>query len=218
MESEFHSCSAFAYFGAADSRSRRRREAVVRTIFPLLDAITSLGDPGFVLAASGGLVAALLAVGDRRTAAALGLAVATSAAVTVAAKIGFMTSGIAELHSPSGHAASATTVFLCFGAIAAARRSAWAGAVLCATCALAVAASRVMLGFHSPGEAVIGVAIGLCAFAVFRRLAAPRPVIGRGPVVACFATAFCLHAVVGQGFSFEAPLEHIAAALGRLTR
>lgn len=185
-------------------------------MIPFLDAITSLGDPSFVLAASGALVAALLAVGDRRTALALGLAVAASAAVTAAAKIGFMSAGVAAVHSPSGHAASATTFFLCLGAIAAARRPAQAAVILCAAFAAAVAASRVMLGVHSLGEAVIGVGIGLGAFVLFRRIASPRPAIGAAPLAVCLAAALGLHAAVGQSLSFEEPLEHIAAALGRI--
>ncbi|MBY6241382.1 phosphatase PAP2 family protein [Methylosinus sp. Sm6] len=189
--------------------------AVVETLVPFLGAITSLGDPGFILAASGGLVAALLAAGDRRTAMALALVIVTSAALTAAAKIGFMASNVAAVHSPSGHAASATTFFLCFGAIAAARKPAWVVGALCAALALAVAASRVGLGFHSPSEAAIGVGIGLCAFALFRRLQAPRPAIGRGPVAVSCAAAICLHALIGQSVDFEKPLELIAAALGR---
>ncbi|ATQ70012.1 MULTISPECIES: phosphatase PAP2 family protein [Methylosinus] len=189
----------------------------METLVPLLGAVTSLGDPGFVVAASGGLIAALLAVGDRRTAVALAAAVATSAGVTAAAKIGFMASSVAAVHSPSGHAASATTFFLCLGAIAAAQKPR-AAAVLCAVFALLVAASRVALGVHSPGEAVIGVAIGFCAFTLFRKMKAPRPILGRGPVVVCFAAALGLHALIGEGVAFEQPLEHVAAALGRLAR
>jgi membrane-associated phospholipid phosphatase len=212
--SEFRSGPAFAYSAPSDSWLEG---PLVETLVPFLVAVTSLGDPGFVLAASGGLIAALFAVGDRRTAVALAAAVATSAAVTVVAKIGFMTSSVAAVHSPSGHAASATTFFLCLGAIAAARTPRTAG-VLCAVFALIVAASRVLLGVHSPGEAAIGVAIGLCAFSLFRRMKAPRPALGQGPVAVSLAAALGLHALIGERLVFEQPLEHVAAALGRLAQ
>lgn len=81
-----------------------------------------LGDPGFILAASGGLFAALIAVGELRTALALAFAVAAAAAVTALAKVGFMAFGPPSVYSPSGHAAMATTFFLCLGAIAARAR------------------------------------------------------------------------------------------------
>lgn len=198
----------------------------METIEQLLEAITAFGDPGFILAASGGLAAALLAAGDRRTAVALFVAIAASATIIAFAKIGFMAFGAPHLYSPSGHAALATTFFFSLGATlnktrgparSKTRGPAWLGAS-CAIFALLIAASRVLIGVHSPAEAAIGVAIGFCAFVVFHRLAAPRISVGQGPLVVCFATAICLHAAVGESISFEQPLEHIAAALGRLAR
>ncbi|HEY8259931.1 MAG TPA: phosphatase PAP2 family protein [Methylosinus sp.] len=185
-------------------------------IVPFLEAITTLGDPGFILAASGGLFATLIAVGERRTAFALAVALAASASVTATAKIVFMAFGPPSVYSPSGHAAMATVFLLSLGAIAA-RAHGLSGA-LCAVFALAVAASRVALGVHSLAEAVIGVAIGLCAFAVFARLAARRSAVGQGPIIAGFAAALCLHVVVGSRFSVEEPLQQAAAALREMAR
>lgn len=199
----------------------------METIEQLLEAITAFGDPGFILAASGGLAAALLAAGDRRTAIALFVAIATSATIIAFAKIGFMAFGAPHLYSPSGHAALATTFFFSLGATlnktrgparSKTRGPARLGSAACAIFALLIAASRVLIGVHSPAEAAIGVAIGFCAFVLFRRLAAPRLSVGQGPLVVCFATAIGLHAAVGESISFEQPLEHIAAAIGRLAR
>ena len=155
----------------------------METVEQLLEAITAFGDPGFILAASGGLAAALLAAGDRRTAIALFVAIAASATIIASAKIGFMAFGAPHLYSPSGHAALATTFFFSLGATLGKTRGparnktrgpAWLGAAACAIFALLIAASRVLIGVHSPAEAAIGVAIGFCAFVVFHRLAAPR--------------------------------------------
>jgi membrane-associated phospholipid phosphatase len=191
----------------------------VGTIESLLEAITAFGDPGFILAASLGLAAALIAAGDRRTAVALLVAIATSATIIAAAKIGFMAFGAPHLHSPSGHAAIATTFFFSLGAtLLKTRAPARAGAAACGIFALIIAASRVLIGVHSVAEAAIGVAIGFSAFVLFHNLAAPRTAVGQGPLVVCFATAICLHAAVGESISFEEPLEHVAAALGRLAR
>lgn len=180
-------------------------------IAPLLEAMTVLGDPGFVLAASGGLCATLIAAGDRRTAFALAVALAASAALAATAKIGFMAFGPPSVHSPSGHAAMATVFLLSLGAIA--PRARGLAGPLCAVFALAVAASRVILGVHSLAEAAIGVVIGLCAFAVFSRLATHRPMIGQGPLVAGVAAALCLHVAIGARFSIEEPLEKAASLL-----
>jgi membrane-associated phospholipid phosphatase len=110
----------------------------------------------------------------------------------------------------------ATTFFLCLGAIAARARGFAGGR--CAVFALAVAASRVALGVHSLAEAVVGVAIGLCAFAVFARLTARRSAIGQGPIAVCFTAALCLHIAIGERVSVEEPLEQIAVALRGMTR
>jgi membrane-associated phospholipid phosphatase len=127
-----------------------------------------------------------------------------------------MAFGPSAVYSPSGHAALATTFFLCLGAISARARG-LIGA-LCALSALLVATSRVVLGVHSLAEAVIGVAIGLCAFALFAQLAARRSAIGQAPVAVCFAAALCLHVEFGMRFSVEQPLELAAVALRGIAR
>jgi membrane-associated phospholipid phosphatase len=216
--SEFYSGAAIAYLGDGDSRPGRSQKLSGDEVevVPFLEAITVLGDPGFILAASGGLFATLIAVGDRRSAFALAIALAASASVTAMAKIGFMAFGPPSVYSPSGHAAMATAFLLSVGAIVA--RSRGLAGALCAGSALAVAASRVVLGAHSLAEAVIGVAIGLCAFAVFARLATRRSRIGQGPIAAGFATALCLHVAIGARFSVEEPLERAASALRGMAR
>lgn len=196
------------------------------TIDLFFEAITALGDSGFVLPASGGLCVALLSSGDRRTALAFASAVGICAILTVAAKLGFMVydgfSGRAAVHSPSGHAAMATIFFSSLGSIAARSKGAGAagrvGAAVCAVVVALIAVSRVWLHAHTRAETSIGVAIGLASFALFWRFASKRsPVDGR--TLAVFLILVVpLYAAFGASVSVEEPLEQIAALLGHMLR
>lgn len=188
-------------------------------------AVTALGDSGFVFPASAGLCVALLSSGDRRTALAFAAAVATCAALTVAAKIAFMiyggSPGAAAVHSPSGHASMATAFFSSLGLIAARSNGAGPGRVGAAICALLVvliAVSRVTLRAHTWAETVVGVAIGLASFALFWRFAAKRPPIDGRMLAVFFVLVLALYAAFGVSVTVEEPLEHIAARLGRMLR
>lgn len=187
----------------------------------LLETVTVFGDSGFILPASGVLVAVLLASGDRRTALAFAAAVTTCAALTVAAKISFMIFGVSAIHSPSGHASMATIFFSCFGAIALRSKGSGpgrVGAAICGALVLLIAVSRVTLRAHTWSEALIGVAIGLFVFALFWRFSASRLAIGRRTLGLYFAAALGLYAVFGGSVTVEEPLERLAAHLGHVLR
>lgn len=200
-------------------REAFRADRRVQNFHFLFETITALGDSGFVLPASVGLAAALVAHGDRRTALALLGAVAASAILTIAAKLAFMIHGMAGVHSPSGHTSMATVFFASIGSIAARSGSKGAGrlgAAICALVIVAVAVSRVALSAHTRAETLIGVAIGLFSFGLFRAFAARRTPIGWRKLAAFLAIVLAAYAAVGASVTLEEPLERVAAYLGRM--
>lgn len=187
------------------------------------EAITTLGDSGFILPASAGLVVALLVFGDRRTAFAFAAGVTTCAVLTIAGKIGFMVfggfPGRAAIHSPSGHASMATVFFGSLGLIAARAGGAgvgWGCGTLSAAVVVLVALSRVRLHAHTWAEALVGVAIGLASFALVWRFASNRTPIARRLLAIFFIVALAAYAAFGRSFSVEEPLEDIADRIGRM--
>src|SRR5262249_24476066 len=81
-----------------------------------------------------------------------------------------------DLVNPSGHTALSTMVFgslsflLSQGSIGERR---WVFTAAFLVVALAIAVSRLALGFHSPVEGGVGLAIGLIALVAFRRSVGP---------------------------------------------
>jgi membrane-associated phospholipid phosphatase len=202
-----------APFPTAPDTGRR-----VPTTDHLLEAITLFGDPGFILPASAGLAAALLLLGDRRTGFGLAAAVTACGAVTILAKLLFMAFGPDEVYSPSGHTSMATVLYASCAALAyrssdrPQARLASAGFV--ALFAL-VAASRIVLEVHTAAETLVGAAIGLASFALFRRFASQRPPIGVALLAAGLAAGVALHATIGLRVNMEDPVERVAIGLAR---
>lgn len=189
------------------------------------EAITTLGDSGFILPAAGALFVALLAAEDRRTALAFAAAVTACAVLTVATKIGFMIyggfPGRALVHSPSGHASMATIFFSSLGLVAARSKDAGsgrAGAAICAILIALIALSRVALDAHTWAETLIGLGVGLVSFAVFRHFAAARSPIHRRTLAIFVIAVLALYLAFGASVSVEEPLEDIADRIGRMLR
>jgi hypothetical protein len=139
-----------------------------------LSAITSIGDSAVLIPISAAILAWLLA---RRS---FGLAlwwvgvVALCAAATALLKVYFTACPVGrELTSPSGHTSLSALVFGAIGLFAAAEcETRWQRLVI-AFAAMSliaeIAASRLMLGAHSPLEVGIGLLIGLTTLAIFAR-------------------------------------------------
>lgn len=143
-----------------------------------------------VLAAGGWTRAALLWLG----------AVGLTFTVVLGGKLGFLACapvfGPWAIHSPSGHTAAAAMVAGGLAVLLSARpAAAWPAAMLAAA---AIGASRVVLGFHSVPEVLLGGAIGTAGAVLFARHAhgasAPRLFRHRAALVAVLlAVALPLH-------------------------
>ncbi len=83
----------------------------------------------------------------------------------------------AHIHSPSGHTAAAAVMY---GGICALLGASFGLTLAIASGAACVfAASRVMLGFHSLPETLVGGLVGLCGAALIAYLAGPPPPVRR---------------------------------------
>jgi membrane-associated phospholipid phosphatase len=185
-------------------------------------AVTTFGDSGFLMPASGGLLALLWASGARRTAFAFALSVAFCAVATITAKIGFMTCGVhgpEYIYSPSGHASLSTMFFasLAFVAVTMTRRSfGLFYAAFCLGLIILVAASRVILNAHSIGETLIGMVIGALSFGLFSRFASGSGTIDARIPAFGLAVIFAVHSFIGSTVTVEEPVGRIARLIGRL--
>jgi membrane-associated phospholipid phosphatase len=189
------------------------------------EAVTALGDSGFILPAAGGLALVLLAAKDRRSALAFSIAVGACGALAAAAKVVCMIhDGFAErgaIHSPSGHAAMATVFFASLGLFAIRSNRpgrGWTSAVVCAVLVALIAFSRVWLHAHTWQEALVGLAIGLFSFSLVWAFGSRRSPIDRRALVAYSILVVALHAAFGIGISIESRLERIAERIGPLLR
>ena len=160
----------------------------------LLLAITNLGDPLLLMAAGLLLLAYMVRRGCRRTALLWLQAFAVSVVLVALSKIALLRLGHAVLdaNSPSGHTGLSAAFYLCTAvalgrAMTRGARFTLIGAA--AALALAIAATRVLLGAHDLSEIVIGLAIGIGAalsFAVRSAGEAALPA-ARAPLFAAFA-------------------------------
>ena len=111
--------------------------------------------------------------------------------------------------SPSGHACLSATVYGSIAAIAAAHTSRRIGAAVVCIAGLlisAIAVSRLVLGFHTSGEIVLGLGVGALAsisFALaYRRL--PHPRVSRTALIASMSLGV---AFAGAGYNAGLPAE-----------
>jgi membrane-associated phospholipid phosphatase len=137
----------------------------------LLLTITNFGDLAVLLPVAGIIPLWLVAVRLPRVALRWAVALALCLGGIAALKIFFYACPpFAELRSPSGHTGLSTLVYGALLLILAAEGAGWHRVLMLVAGAmfiLAIALSRVLLHAHTPLEAVLGLAIGSFALAVF---------------------------------------------------
>jgi membrane-associated phospholipid phosphatase len=174
--------------------------------------ITDLGNVVVVGALAATVAVYLIMAGSHRPALALVVTFALAAVLIAVAKLICMTCHVTTfyptLRSPSGHVAMTTAVYGMTASIVAARMKRWQGVLLWIVAIfliLLIAASRVLLGFHSPLEALAGLAIGGASYAVARWSVlrhAPVQFDGRALAVTAVAVILLFHGV-------PVPTEHM---------
>jgi membrane-associated phospholipid phosphatase len=152
-------------------RGRTLRARQIKDVVTLIHAVTNLADLTTILPFVSGVLAVLLASHEWRAARWWIFAIGVALGAALIAKLGFIPCGrmVAWLHitSPSGHTASATAAY---GGLAmlyaqsngSPHRRAVAVLAACAI-ALAIGATRIILGAHTVEESILGAAIGLAA-------------------------------------------------------
>jgi membrane-associated phospholipid phosphatase len=131
--------------------------------------ITDFGDPGVLLPVATAVFTLLLLLGQRRIAMAWLLMLATGFGLILALKLTFAScvppSLLAEIHTPSGHTASATLIYggliaLLGGGLSLTLVASFGFATLIGT-------SRLFLHLHSAAETAIGGAVGMLGITLF---------------------------------------------------
>jgi len=182
--------------------------------------ITNLGDSGLltVLAFLASLY--LYFVKSHRATLALTCALLSCLAVMTLLKIGFqschsLVPGL-DIVSPSGHAAMSAAIMGTLAAIFASHFDGWrkrAALLLALGLICAIAASRVVLGYHTPNEVLLGLFVGLTiAFTAYIFLKGAPKV----PFKARYLAATCLVAVLllyGSRTPAEGFIIHLARFL-----
>ncbi len=172
--------------------------------------VSALADSALLLPASVFVLGCLVAFREARLALAFALALALTGSATIAAKILFHACGRAitdlAVTSPSGHASFATIFYGGLAIVLGTGRPAWVKTALAIGTPLflvAVAASRVRTGVHTPAEVAFGLGIGGVALAAFAILHARtgRRTLPWLPVAGGFALALVL--VGGAHLSLE---------------
>lgn len=148
----------------------------------MLHVITDLGDAALLAPASALLLVYLLCLKRAHTAAIWALAVALCAALTLLGKVVFHFGdeyfAFLGVRSPSGHVSMSAAFYGCGAFLVGVQtRPRMRIAIGLASAALiaAVAASRILLRAHTPGEVVVGLLIGLCCVAWFAHALLQRP-------------------------------------------
>lgn len=158
--------------------------------------LTDFADQAVVLPMVAAVALILVARGCWRSALVWVAVIGATFAVMLGLKVGLLSCGPVfgpwRLHSPSGHTAAAAVMSAGLAALVWRRPGMiWAAAL---TGAGVIAATRVLLGFHSVPEVLVGGAIGLVGAALFTRTLRPPPAGGRlVPVLAAIVLAFFLH-------------------------
>jgi hypothetical protein len=143
----------------------------------MLEIVTDFGDAVFILPASLVVFVCLWVARARRVALAWAAALLLCILLLALSKLSFRACGewvaSLDIRSPSGHVGLATAFYLSGAAIFAAGRAPQLRRWLFMSSVLligAIAASRVILGFHSPAEIAVGLVIGAISMLVFRAL------------------------------------------------
>ena len=180
----------------------------------LLQAITDFGDSEVLGLATLSATAVLFWSGERRAATRFLLTMGCSMALIGACKIVFLGCGGAygerlHIYSPSGHTALTTAFCIATAAHLSASRphplrfAIWLAAI---GATFSVSASRVLLGYHSKPEVVIGFLVGsVTAWVVGRAFplsAAPKP--SKPKQLAAFVAAIAVIAILFHGRHFPA--------------
>lgn len=124
---------------------------------------------------------------------------------------------IARVHSPSGHTGSAAVAGAGVAVLLGLR---WTAVPLAALVAAGIGVSRVALRAHTPGDVLVGGAVGVAAAAVLVALVGPRPRrMARWPLAA--VTVAVLATFHGQHLRVEhvirgAAITHIRGAVAIL--
>jgi membrane-associated phospholipid phosphatase len=161
--------------------------------------LTDFADQAVVLPVMLLVALALALLGWRRGALAWVVGVGGTLGVMLLLKLLFSACGDLlpdiAIHSPSGHTAAAAVTY---GGLVV-LLGASGGTVLATALGVAVVFgfSRVVLGFHTPPEVLLGGVVGLMGVALLVRLAGPPPAVGRrrniGLVAACLVGLLLFH-------------------------
>lgn len=130
--------------------------------------LTDFGDPGVLLPVAAAILGVLLLLGQHRAAALWTLTLGMSLGVVLVLKLTFAgcvsPSRLTEIHSPSGHTASATLVY--GGLIALLDTRLVITLVASVGCATLIGTSRLLLHLHTAEEAALGGGIGVLGVAL----------------------------------------------------
>ncbi len=185
---------------------------------PIWRFLTDFGDTAVTVPLAVAMAGFLLAARQPRLAIGWGLVIVGCAGAIAGLKIalavcGSHSLGGSRLMSPSGHTAMSIAVYGGFAAILGASLRRPAGAAMIAGTAvlvIAIALSRVILGYHSPVEVAAGIAVGTSALAIIVAIVARhRP--GRLPIGWFGAAALVVFALFhGTRWPAEQAIHHLA--------
>jgi len=163
--------------------------------------VTDFGDSAVTAPLAALTLFFLLATGERRIALDWVLATGGCAVAIGALKLVFGACGqrlaIADIVSPSGHAAMSTAVYGCLALLIGARRAPLrrhAVNIIAALAIVGVALSRVALHDHTPAEIAVGLVVGAIAVAAFHAVGRrhPKPALPLGWLLLCGAVLVAL--------------------------
>jgi membrane-associated phospholipid phosphatase len=179
----------------------------------LMRFLTDFADQAVVLPLIATVALCLAALGWRRGALAWLVAVGLSFAVVLVLKLAFATCGPAlglpSLHSPSGHTAAAAVLAGGLAALLCHRRR--VVFVAAGLAALLIGVTRVVLGYHTPPEVLLGGATGIAGALGFAALAGLAPSLRlRWLFAAVVVVAVLLH---GQHLDAEPRIRTMAFSL-----
>jgi membrane-associated phospholipid phosphatase len=141
--------------------------------------LTDFADQAVVLPFAMVIGLIFLAVGWVRGAVAWCVAICGTLATMLALKLCMLACGwrwpVLEIHSPSGHAASAAVIYGGLLSLALPRVSLWQRILVILAPTVIIAITRVYIGAHSVPEVISGGAVGLTGALVLTWLAGERP-------------------------------------------
>jgi membrane-associated phospholipid phosphatase len=188
----------------------------------LMQAITNLGDSAILLPLSLIVAAAIWRFQSRLAAGWFLGAFALCATVMTLLKVAFLTCshswGTNDIVSPSGHASLSAAFYGSLALVAARQARPWQRPLIVAGASglvAAVAASRVILGVHSPAEVAIGLSVGLAACALFAVQYLRRPAPPIRLVLLCALLAGAVLLMYGSHLHAEHVVRQIAPWLRR---